>query len=222
LTFIEYFDKFLEGRHFTLRCDNHALSWLKSYRMSTKNAMVARWIQRLDRFNFTIEHRLRHRHTNADGLSKKREYYERQEQALDIPMQTKFKFMTQEEYDALPVLTDDPSMPEGYKITFSEISTQTPPPDEELKTIHTDLGKITCMTAKQRYTHREMILEQENDGILKAYRHMLIDKNPKVDWMQTLTKNQKRWFTHNRKDLEISEHGILQYWKRYQNGTDVG
>ncbi len=68
LTFLEQFRPFLSAKRFTLRCDNQALSWLKTY--STSSCMVARWITRLSSFNFEIIHRDRRQHTNADGLSK--------------------------------------------------------------------------------------------------------------------------------------------------------
>ena len=41
---------------------------------------IGRWIARLDGYNMIIEHRTRDKHQNADSLSKKTEFYERQEQ----------------------------------------------------------------------------------------------------------------------------------------------
>jgi hypothetical protein len=69
ITFIEKYQCFLSNKKFVLRCDNQALSWLKTYRMSTP--MVARWITRLDGFHFEIEHRLRAQHMNADAMTKR-------------------------------------------------------------------------------------------------------------------------------------------------------
>ena len=54
---------------FTLRCDSAALSWLKTYKETS--AMVMRWITRLDSYDMVIEHRLRGKHTNADGMTKR-------------------------------------------------------------------------------------------------------------------------------------------------------
>ena len=52
-----------------------------------------------------IEHRTRDKHQNADSLSKKTEFYERQEQReADIPeIKDGFSFMDKETYDSLPL-----------------------------------------------------------------------------------------------------------------------
>ncbi len=82
--FIEKFEAFLTRGEFTLWTDNSALSWLKKYSMT--NNMAAHWIQRLDQYSLVIEHRRREKHQNADGLTKKTEYYEeREKQAKDAP-----------------------------------------------------------------------------------------------------------------------------------------
>ena len=103
LIFIEHNRKFLYGRHFLIRCDNQAFSWLKTY--STKSEHVNRWIARLDGFDFTIEHRDRSKHTNADGLSKKTEYYMRRENHVCLQHMEGFKFLPQAQFDELPILT---------------------------------------------------------------------------------------------------------------------
>ncbi len=43
------------------------------------HGIAARLIQRLDQFNFVVEHRKRERDQNRDGLTKKTEFYEEQE-----------------------------------------------------------------------------------------------------------------------------------------------
>ncbi len=101
LTFCEQYRTFLTPRKFTLRTDNQALAWLKTY--STSSTMVARWITRLSSFYFTIVHRDRRLHTNADGLSKQTQHYERAEQGKE-EMMPGFDFITQEQFDELPVL----------------------------------------------------------------------------------------------------------------------
>ncbi len=110
LTFCEQFRTFLTPRRFTLRCDNQALAWLKTY--STSSTMVARWITRLSSFTFTIEHRDRRLHTNADGLSKQTQHYERAEKVKE-EMMPGFSFITQEQFDALPILNKEEA--EGNK-----------------------------------------------------------------------------------------------------------
>ena len=52
-----------------------------------------------------IEHRTRDKHQNADSLSKKTDFYERQEQReADRPeIEDDFTFMNKETYDSLPL-----------------------------------------------------------------------------------------------------------------------
>ena len=54
--FVEKFHSYLAGREFTLRMDNQALSWLKTY--SIDQAMIGRRIARLDQYHFkTVQRR---------------------------------------------------------------------------------------------------------------------------------------------------------------------
>ena len=66
---------------------------------------IGRWIVRQDGYNMIIEHRTRDKHQNADSLSKKTEFYERQEQReADRPeIKDGFSFMDKETYDSLPL-----------------------------------------------------------------------------------------------------------------------
>ena len=66
---------------------------------------IGRWIVRLDGYNKIIEHRTRDKHQNADSLSKKTEFYERQEQReADRPeIKDGFSFMDKETYDSHPL-----------------------------------------------------------------------------------------------------------------------
>ena len=63
------------------------------------------WIVRLDGYNMIIEHRTRNKHQNADNLSKKTEFYERQEQreADRLEIKDGFSFMVKETNDSLPL-----------------------------------------------------------------------------------------------------------------------
>ena len=103
VTFVEKYRAYLGGEPFKLRVDNRALSWLKTYSMDQSN--IGRWIVRLDGYNMIIEHRTRDKHQNADSLSKKTEFYERQEQreANRPEIKEGFSFMDKETYDILPL-----------------------------------------------------------------------------------------------------------------------
>ena len=104
VTFVEKYRAYLGSEPFKLRVDNRALSWLKTYSMD--QSYIGRWIVRLDGYNMIIEHRTRDKHQNADSLSKKTKFYERQEQREANRPETKegFSFMDKETYNSLPLM----------------------------------------------------------------------------------------------------------------------
>ena len=50
---VEYFHQYLESKHFVLVTDHSALKWLKSSELKGRRA---RWILRLDVYDFEIKH----------------------------------------------------------------------------------------------------------------------------------------------------------------------
>ena len=67
--FLEKFRYFLQLRHFCLRCDCESLKWLRSQH-DHPTGMILKWIQILARNDFSVVHRPRKDHTNADSLSR--------------------------------------------------------------------------------------------------------------------------------------------------------
>jgi hypothetical protein len=63
---LEHIHKYLYRQEFHLHTDRSALTWLLSFR--NLEGQTARWVQRLQEYNFTTEHRQGIRHTNADAL----------------------------------------------------------------------------------------------------------------------------------------------------------
>ena len=66
--FVQYFKHYLLGANFTLRTDHKALLWLKSFKDS--EGILARWLEKLEAFDFTTVHRRGTQHANADALSR--------------------------------------------------------------------------------------------------------------------------------------------------------
>ncbi|MDD9817374.1 MAG: RNase H-like domain-containing protein [Gammaproteobacteria bacterium] len=66
---IKHFHIYLYGRKFLLRTDHSALQWLLSFRQP--EGQVARWLERLQQYDFSVEHRAGNRHGNADALSRR-------------------------------------------------------------------------------------------------------------------------------------------------------
>lgn len=66
--FTRQFRPYLAGRHFILRTDHGSLAWLRNFK--EPEGQLARWLERLQEFDFEIEHRRGRKHTNADALSR--------------------------------------------------------------------------------------------------------------------------------------------------------
>ena len=67
--FTKYFRSYLLGRQFTIRTDHSALRWLRS--TPEPIGQQARWLERLEEFSYTVEHRPGNKHGNADALSRR-------------------------------------------------------------------------------------------------------------------------------------------------------
>ncbi|KAK9526407.1 hypothetical protein VZT92_015108 [Zoarces viviparus] len=66
---IRHFKYYLRGHHFTIRTDHSALQWLMSFR--EPEGQLARGIEELQAYDFTVVHRPGARHGNADALSRR-------------------------------------------------------------------------------------------------------------------------------------------------------
>ena len=68
VVFTAYFRPYLLGRHFQLRTDHGSLSWLCNFK--NPEGQLARWLEKLQEYDFEIVHRQGKLHTNADALSR--------------------------------------------------------------------------------------------------------------------------------------------------------
>ena len=66
---IRHFKYYLCGPPFRARTDHAALKWLMTFK--EPEGQVARWLEELQAFNFSVEHRAGASHTNADALSRR-------------------------------------------------------------------------------------------------------------------------------------------------------
>ncbi|GBN55575.1 Retrovirus-related Pol polyprotein from transposon 297 [Araneus ventricosus] len=66
---IEHFHHYLYGQKFLLWTDHASLRWLLNFK--EPEDQIARWIQRLQEYDFEIQHRKGTSHGNADGLSRR-------------------------------------------------------------------------------------------------------------------------------------------------------
>ena len=68
VTFLKHFRQYLIGRQFTIRTDHGALTWLRNFK--APEGQMARWLEKLQDYQFTITHRPGRKHNNADALSR--------------------------------------------------------------------------------------------------------------------------------------------------------
>ena len=66
--FLKQYRHYLYGQKFHVRTDHGALRWLMGFK--DPQGQVARWLEVLGTYNFTIEHRPGPRHGNADAMSR--------------------------------------------------------------------------------------------------------------------------------------------------------
>ena len=65
---IENFHPYLYGRLFTVRTDHASLQWLLTFK--NPEGQMARWLEKLQTYDFCVEYRASKGHQNADVLSR--------------------------------------------------------------------------------------------------------------------------------------------------------
>ncbi len=65
---LQYYRHYLLYTHVLLRTDHHSLKWLNTFKRP--EGILARWVETLAEFHYTIEHRPGKQHCNADGISR--------------------------------------------------------------------------------------------------------------------------------------------------------
>ena len=68
VVFTQQFRPYLLGEKFLLRTDHHSLKWLQNFK--EPEGQLARWLEKLQQFQFEIVHRPGIKHGNADALSR--------------------------------------------------------------------------------------------------------------------------------------------------------
>ena len=66
---VEHFHPYLYGAKFTVRTDHAALGWFKS--LKAPEGQLARWLGRLEQFQYEVQHRPGRAHNNAYSLSRR-------------------------------------------------------------------------------------------------------------------------------------------------------
>ena len=66
--FLQHFRPYLLRRHFTLRFDHGSLTWLQNFK--EPKGQLARWLEKMQEYDFTIVYGPGQRYSNADALSR--------------------------------------------------------------------------------------------------------------------------------------------------------
>lgn len=66
---VRHFHHYLYGTKILIRTDHGALNWLRHFK--NPEGQLARWLEVLDTYDYTIQHRAGKLHGNADGLSRR-------------------------------------------------------------------------------------------------------------------------------------------------------
>ena len=65
VNFISQFQQYLLGCTFTLHTDHSSLTWFRNFKQP--EGQLARWLEKLEEFSFTVQHRPGRKHNNADS-----------------------------------------------------------------------------------------------------------------------------------------------------------
>ena len=66
--FIQLFRHYLLGRQFTLRTGHSSIVWIQNFKKP--EGQLARWMEKLQEYDFKVVHRRGTQHNNADALSR--------------------------------------------------------------------------------------------------------------------------------------------------------
>ena len=66
--FVHHFQQYLLGREFILRSYHGSLVWVRNFK--EPKGQLARWLEKLEEYTFTIVHRRGTLHSNADAMSR--------------------------------------------------------------------------------------------------------------------------------------------------------
>jgi hypothetical protein len=69
---LKQFRQYLLVQHFTMRTDHSPLTHLRS--LQDPSIQMGRWLDKIQEYNFSVEHRPGRLHGNADGLSRMHEH----------------------------------------------------------------------------------------------------------------------------------------------------
>lgn len=127
VVFAQHYEHYLLGRSFTIRTDHASLTWLMRFKKI--GGQLARWLEYLSRFSYSIQHRSGVKHSNADGMSRipqegRCDYYESGRDLKSLPCEgCKYCTRMAEAWERYEELVDD-VLPLSVHLDRAEASTK--------------------------------------------------------------------------------------------------
>ena len=137
---LQHFRHYLLGARVILRTDHHSLKWLKTFKRP--EGILARWIETLAEYDYTVEHRPGRLHSNADAVSRQTckqcwgkvaptHWIDECERADDLtrPLSIHALRLLPEmtSSDVAAMQAEDPGMADAYRVMHENLD---PTPDE--------------------------------------------------------------------------------------------
>ena len=179
VTFIQHFRPYLLGRRFTLRTDHGSLTWLSNFR--NPEGQLARWLEKLQEYDFEILHRSGRKHGNADAMSRMpctqcgRSDHSEENTILAAVHQTRSPFPGRSQEELRQLQLEDPSI--GYVFRAKEKDRM--PATDELKGQSLEVRRLI-----QLWSQLAVV-----DGVLLR---CFEDDSGKASWMQLVVPRALR------------------------------
>ncbi len=202
---IRHFYPYLYGKKFLLRTDHSSLRWLLSFRHP--EGQLARWLESLQQYDFSIEHRPGSKHANADALSRRPCLRENCRHCDRLECREHSEREKEQTPSGLPVPAPQ-GQPQSTHLngTLSEASPTGP--DVPVSLPQNPEGVPSVATARHSglrlsggWEPREVRLSQANDG----------DIRPIVEWLEK-SRDRPRW-----EEVAPCSEATKAYWAQWQS-----
>ena len=212
---IKHFRPYLYGQKFRLRTDHASLRWL--CRRKEPSNQVARWLEILAEFSYTLEHRAGQKHGNADGLS--RQACEDCRQCESIERRdggpTRQELDSEDQVSALKVAgLEDPRPLSGKSVTDGMLPSalkaaeeEDPPTDTWTDTLLTTAKIVTRTTQADAELAKEQAAGMGPVAVI--YQALLNDKEVTEEQLE-LGSAELRRLHQQRDSLRLRTDGVLE------------
>ena len=201
--FTKYFRPYLLGHEFTIRTDHSALKWLKD--TPEPIGQQARWLERLEEFNYRVEHRPGSKHGNADAMSRKPCRQCHREDPLDVVPSVNTESVSVNEREG----------PMSLNICFGVDTGNTG--GVEIRSVHFDEPQDGS-----DWKHERIKAAYENDPEVGEIHRLLSDSQERVPWEAVVGKDRHtKAYWQQWERLRLFDGILYRQWKSL-DGSHAG